>query len=211
MDLLDKALALCEEIEVRQNELRAIVRQLADMRDLLQRQVSSDICEKAEAVRKDDVAPECDAHPQCDDRQDEASVVDQKEECVVSDDTVEVDTQAEEQADMTPADMPPVNDGEPVSAPSEREDTEVQKVAAVASRVTGDLRKAFTINDRFRFRRELFAGDDRAMHDVIDRLSALSSYGEAESYVASLGWDRESEAAAEFMAVLNNFFNGYRL
>lgn len=74
-----------------------------------------------------------------------------------------------------------------------------------------DIRKAFTINDRFRFRRELFAGDDSAFMAVLDNLAKCSTLAEADEYLAGMPWDRDSDVIAEFMAVVSNHFNGYRL
>lgn len=74
-----------------------------------------------------------------------------------------------------------------------------------------DIRKAFTINDRFRFRRELFAGDDSAFMAVLDNLAKCSTLAEADDYLAGMPWDRDSDIIAEFMAVVANHFNGYRL
>ena len=74
-----------------------------------------------------------------------------------------------------------------------------------------DIRKAFTINDRFRFRRELFAGDDSAFMAVLDNLAKCSTMAEADDYLAGMPWDRDSDIIAEFMAVVTNHFNGYRL
>lgn len=77
--------------------------------------------------------------------------------------------------------------------------------------VSGDLRKAFTINDRFRFRRELFGGDDKAMMDVIARLSESQTFADAQAYLDTLAWDADNEAVGEFKEIVSTFFNGYRI
>lgn len=81
---------------------------------------------------------------------------------------------------------------------------------AAVQKPRGDIRKAFTINDRFRFRRELFAGDDSALTAVIDHLATLDSLSEADSYLSTMPWDSDSEALSEFMTIVSNYFNGYR-
>ena len=39
-----------------------------------------------------------------------------------------------------------------------------------------DLRKAFTLNDRFRFCRELFGGEEQQMNRVVSELNEICSY-----------------------------------
>lgn len=73
-----------------------------------------------------------------------------------------------------------------------------------------DLRKSLTINDRFRFRRELFAGDEHAMNSLLDRLSDCASADEACATVATLGWDVDSDVVNEFVEFVRNNFNAHR-
>lgn len=66
-----------------------------------------------------------------------------------------------------------------------------------------DLRKWFTINDRYRFRRELFGNDNIAMTDTINLISAMASLPEVEDYVYSdLEWDRDNEEVKAFMDIV---------
>ena len=70
-----------------------------------------------------------------------------------------------------------------------------------------DLKRAFTINDRFRYRRELFGNSDVEMNDAISLVEAMQSYAEAEEYFYDmLNWDRESPEVADFMAIIRNHF-----
>lgn len=70
-----------------------------------------------------------------------------------------------------------------------------------------DLRSAFSINDTFRFRRELFGNNAAEMVDAINLTEAMNSYSEAEEYFyTDLGWDCESEEVKEFMAIVRNHF-----
>lgn len=72
-----------------------------------------------------------------------------------------------------------------------------------------DLRKSFTLNDRFRFRRELFGNSDSEMTDTINMVSAMNSYAEAEEYFyEDLGWDSSVEEVKDFMAIVERHFKG---
>lgn len=66
-----------------------------------------------------------------------------------------------------------------------------------------DFRKAFSLNDRFRFRRELFGGDEEKMNRAIAGLNEIRSYEEAISYLRTeLKWNVEDEAVADFVKLL---------
>ena len=66
-----------------------------------------------------------------------------------------------------------------------------------------ELRKAFSLNDRFRFRRELFGNSDIRMNETLSLIDAMQSYEEAEDYILNdLNWDVENPAVAEFMKIV---------
>ena len=70
-----------------------------------------------------------------------------------------------------------------------------------------DIRKALSINDRFRFQRELFAGSADALNTAIEHIEVMRSYGNAELYFYSqLHWDRENEVVKDFMTLVRNHF-----
>ena len=70
-----------------------------------------------------------------------------------------------------------------------------------------DLRSAFSINDTFRFRRELFGNSAADMSDAINLVIAMNSYEEAEDYFyGDLKWDPESDEVKEFMEIIRNHF-----
>lgn len=78
----------------------------------------------------------------------------------------------------------------------------------LAQQYSKDLKKAFTLNDRFRFKRELFGNSDNDFADALNLVSAMQSLTEAEEYFYSdLGWDPESEEVQEFMSVIINHFS----
>lgn len=70
-----------------------------------------------------------------------------------------------------------------------------------------DLKSAFSLNDTFRFRRELFGNSAAEMTDALHMVEAMHSFDEAEDYFyGDLGWDRESDDVKEFMAIIKYHF-----
>jgi hypothetical protein len=71
-----------------------------------------------------------------------------------------------------------------------------------------DLKKAFTLNDKFRFRRELFGNSNTEMSEAIDMVSAMVTYDEATDYFYNdLGWDANDEHVKDFMTIIANHFD----
>ena len=65
------------------------------------------------------------------------------------------------------------------------------------------LLKAFTLNDRFRFCRELFEGNDDDFNATLYLLADMDSYSEAEDYLLNdMMWKRNNPAVADYLAVL---------
>ena len=70
-----------------------------------------------------------------------------------------------------------------------------------------DFRKAFSLNDRFRFRRELFGGDEARMNKAINDLNEIHSYEDSITYLNNeLKWNIEDEAVADFIKLLEKRF-----
>lgn len=70
-----------------------------------------------------------------------------------------------------------------------------------------DFRKAFSLNDRFRFRRELFGGNEEKMNKAIADLNDLHSYEDSVAYLNNeLKWNIEDEAVADFIKLLEKRF-----
>ena len=70
-----------------------------------------------------------------------------------------------------------------------------------------DFRKAFSLNDRFRFRRELFGGDEARLNKAINDLNELHSYEDSVTYLNNeLKWNIEDEAVADFIKLLEKRF-----
>lgn len=70
-----------------------------------------------------------------------------------------------------------------------------------------DFRKAFSLNDRFRFRRELFGGDEDRMNKTISELNELHSYEDSVSFLHDrLQWNPEDEVVADFLKFIEKRF-----
>lgn len=90
----------------------------------------------------------------------------------------------------------------PVESPSVRLD---EKLARNNSK---NLRKAFSLNDKFRFRRELFSNSDTEMTDTLNLIEAMSSYSEAEEYFfTDMQWDPKLPEVEDFMLIIKNHFS----
>lgn len=71
-----------------------------------------------------------------------------------------------------------------------------------------DLRHAISLNDSFRFVRELFGGDAAKMNAVVVRLNEVSSLDKAIAiFTSEVHPDEENEAAADFMELLKKYFS----
>lgn len=71
-----------------------------------------------------------------------------------------------------------------------------------------DFRKAFSLNDRFRFRRELFGGDEEKMNKAITELNDIHSYEESVTYLNNvLQWNVEDVSVADFIKLLEKRFS----
>jgi len=65
----------------------------------------------------------------------------------------------------------------------------------------------FNLNDKFRFRRELFGNSDAQYVECLDMLSAMKSLDEAKEYLfEDLNWNPENEDAKAFIELLSNYY-----
>lgn len=70
-----------------------------------------------------------------------------------------------------------------------------------------DIRKCFTLNDRFLFKRELFANNDEEFNATLELLSSMASFDEVEEYVYDdLRWDRLDQRVKSFMNIIRSYF-----
>lgn len=71
-----------------------------------------------------------------------------------------------------------------------------------------DLRHAVSLNDSFRFTRELFGGDAARMNRVFAELNAATSFEEALTmFQKEVHVDEENEAVVAFVELLRKYFN----
>lgn len=70
-----------------------------------------------------------------------------------------------------------------------------------------DISKAFTLNDRFRFCRELFRNSNEEFKETLEVIGSMADMDEAEEYFYNdLCWDSEKEEVREFMAIVAKHF-----
>ena len=71
-----------------------------------------------------------------------------------------------------------------------------------------DLRRSISLNDSFRFSRELFNGDSEQMNRVIEQISEMSSLDTAIAFLYSkVNVDEENEALIDFQELLKKNVN----
>ena len=74
--------------------------------------------------------------------------------------------------------------------------------------ISKDLRRAFSVNDRFRFRRELFGNSEAEFVDALNMIEAMHSYEEATEYFLNdLGWDENVAEVSEFLNIVRHHFD----
>ena len=111
--------------------------------------------------------------------------------------------------DVPEQNIPVVEPVEPVMAPLlENNDVETsseKKVVMILNekRNLTDLRKAFSLNDRFRYRKELFGGNEELMYKVIASLNNKESFKDSIEFIEEkLHWDFSDPIVKEFIKVL---------
>ena len=92
---------------------------------------------------------------------------------------------------------------EPEPVPVQEPIPEPEPAQPTRTAVNTRLLKAFTLNDKFRFRRELFNGDDDDFADTLSLLAHMPSYAEAADYLTNdLLWDTRNPNVEDFLAIL---------
>ena len=126
-------------------------------------------------------------------------------------DTTDNKTPIEENQTQTKASLTPESaQTEPNVSVAERDDS-LRMDELLSRREAQDLRRAFTLNDKFRYRRELFDSNDALFADTLNTLSAMHSLDEALDYLyKDMGWDPEDDNVKDFVATITNHFNAIK-
>lgn len=99
---------------------------------------------------------------------------------------------------------------EPVAEAEEETPAPTEEPVSVAQPAVinrGDLLKSFTVNDKFLFIRELFAGSEADFRDTITLISSMQSLDEAAEYLyEDLQLDPEQPQVVDFMNIIANYF-----
>ena len=75
-------------------------------------------------------------------------------------------------------------------------------------KLSAGLRHAISLNDSFRFSRELFGGNTDLMNRVIEQISVMGSYKTAVAFLSSkVELNEEKEAVNDFLELLKKYFN----
>lgn len=111
------------------------------------------------------------------------------------------------------ASTPPVpEESSPILAPfpalEEMEHEEVTfSVLGESVWASTDFRRSISLNDSFRFTRELFGGDSELMNRVVEQISAMSTLNAAIAFLSSkVGITEENEAMNDFLELLKKHF-----
>ena len=127
----------------------------------------------------------------------------------VAEPAVEPEPVAEVEPVAEPAVEPePVAEVEPELEPEpDPDDQPLTLDEALQRDMTKDLRQAFSLNDRYRYRRELFGNSDSVMNETLNLIEAMHSFDEAEDYFYNdLQWEHDSPEVADFMVIIKNHF-----
>ena len=97
---------------------------------------------------------------------------------------------------------------EPVVETVVKEEEPKSAVLGESLKLSAGLRHAISLNDSFRFSRELFGGDTELMNRVIEQISVMGSYKTAVAFLSSkVEINEEKEAVNDFLELLKKYFN----
>lgn len=83
--------------------------------------------------------------------------------------------------------------------------TEGKRDAASSHEPRGKL--VFSINDRYRFKRELFGNSDADFNNTLALVASMENFDEAEDYFLSeLQWDQKRGDVVDFLEILKRYF-----
>ena len=105
-----------------------------------------------------------------------------------------------------------------ISTPKENETTEnialpekPEKEDVTSDKNNRDFKQMLSLNDSFRFSRELFNGDNELMNRVFAQIAAMSSEQTATAFVSSkLNINEGNEVFDEFIELIKRYFNALK-
>ncbi len=167
----------------------------------------------------------CNAEPEapCSDIEQEPStepepIAEPMPETTVEIETVEPEPEEEEEPELKEEPEPEEEQEEPeyeeiVMPQDDTTDTDNEEPIRLDEKLAREnsrnLRKAFSLNDMFRFRRELFGNSATEMTDTLNLIEAMSSLSEANDYFYNdLEWDASNPEVQDFMDIIAKHFSG---
>ena len=132
---------------------------------------------------------------------------DEEGEAVVAEEKLVVIAAAAEEEEEGKKEEPVIVE-EPVIETFQKEEEPKSAVLGESLKLSAGLRHAISLNDSFRFSRELFGGNTDLMNRVIEQISVMSSYKTAVAFLSSkVELNEEKEAVNDFLELLKKFFN----
>ena len=139
--------------------------------------------------------------------EDSPVIIQSLESVVVKEDEEEEIIVAEEKP-VVIAEEEPAMVEEPVVETVVKEEEPKSVVLGESLKLSAGLRHAISLNDSFRFSRELFGGNTDLMNRVIEQISVMSSYKTAVAFLSSkVELNEEKEAVNDFLELLKKYFN----
>lgn len=95
-----------------------------------------------------------------------------------------------------------------ISQPTEKEDDNLSPLFQKMTTSEDQRGKlVFSINERFRFRKELFDNSDADFNNTLALVASMEDYEEAEDYfINEEGFDKNNKAVRDFLEVLKKYF-----
>ena len=130
------------------------------------------------------------------------------EEAAAEEAAAEAEEEEEEEEEEEGKKEEPAIVEEPVVETVVKEEAPKSAVLGESLKLSAGLRHAISLNDSFRFSRELFGGNTDLMNRVIEQISVMSSYKTAVAFLSSkVELNEEKEAVNDFLELLKKYFN----
>ena len=141
------------------------------------------------------------------DEEGEAIVAEEKPVVIAAAAETAAEEEEEEDEDEGKKEEPAIVE-EPVVETVVKEEEPKSAVLGESLKLSAGLRHAISLNDSFRFSRELFGGNTDLMNRVIEQISVMSSYKTAVAFLSSkVELNEEKEAVNDFLELLKKYFN----